>query len=595
MHSDVCGPFRTSSLGGARYFVTFIDDYSRKTWIYFLANKSQVLTKFQHLVNFLKNSTGKLIQTLRTDNGGEYTSSAFHDYCLTEGIAQEFAPPYTTQRNRVAERRNRSLLNITRCLLLDKALPGHLWGEAVKAAGDLLNLCSTKRHPDKIPEELFSGKKPSISHLKVFGSLAYVRTTNTSQSKLDPRSERCILLSFDWGAKAYKCYRPSMKKVFISRDILVDETSSSDLPISLDREDALLDTTHAPTRHEERMVFSDGDILPQPDTPQVSPFDAPASPPKIHSPSTILSPPDSYSEPSPIAPSNSSPTVAPDPPRCSERVRRFPRHLHDFAAHVQLQPSSTLSEDSTEFLTFQQAHLYPHWKSAMQAEIDSIHHNQTWSLVPFPPDKKAILSKWVYKLKPGTTGNPTCYKARLAARGFEQQDGVDFLETFAPVVRWETIRVLIAIAVHLNWPLHQLDVLTAFLNGILKEDVYMYQPPGFVNPGEEHLVCKLHKALYGLKQSPRAWYARLHAALLAWGLIQSISDPKLYFAHIGPDTIALLVYVDDILLTGSNSQLIAKLKTHLHQNFKTNDLGPINRYLGVQFDRTATGLHMHQR
>ena len=155
--------------------------------------------------------------------------------------------------------------------------------------------------------------------------------------------------------------------------------------------------------------------------------------------------------------------------------------------------------------------------------------------------------------------------------------------------------MLIAIAVHLNWPLHQLDVLTAFLNGILKEDVYMFQPTGFVIPGTEHLVCKLHKALYGLKQSPRAWYARLHAALLAWGLIQSLSDPNLYFAHEGTDTIALLVYVDDILLTGSNPKLIDRLKTYFQRSFKTNDLGPISRYLGVQFDRSDTGLHMHQR
>ena len=126
IHSNVCGPFCTNSLGGARYFVTFIDDFSRKTWIYFLTHKSQVLTKFQHLVNLLRNFTGQTIQTLRTDNGGEYTSSAFRDYCLQRGIAREFAPPYTPQRNGVAERRNRSLLDITRCLLLDKRLPGHL-------------------------------------------------------------------------------------------------------------------------------------------------------------------------------------------------------------------------------------------------------------------------------------------------------------------------------------------------------------------------------------------------------------------------------------------------------------------------------------
>ena len=185
-------------------------------------------------------------------------------------------------------------------------------------------------------------------------------------------------------------------------------------------------------------------------------------------------------------------------------------------------------------------------------------------------------------------------QGQVVARGFEQQDGIDYLETFAPVVRWETIKILIALDVHLNWPIHQLDVLTAFLNGLLKEDVYMYQPPGFIRACTEHLVCKLLNSLYGLRQSPRAWYARLHAALLAWHLTQSQADPNLYFAHVGKDTIALLVYVDDIIVTGSNPLLITQLKNHLHQIFKTNDLGPIQKYLGVQFDRDSTGLRMHQ-
>ena len=138
----------------------------------------------------------------------------------------------------------------------------------------------------------------------------------------------------------------------------------------------------------------------------------------------------------------------------------------------------------------------------MQEEINSIHSNQTWSLVPLPPNSKAITSRWVFKIKTGSNGEQVRYKARLVARGFEQTTGVNFQDTFAPVVRWETIRTLLAIAVHLNWPIHQLDVLTIFLNGILKEDVYMLQPPGFLQPGSEHLVCKLHKSLYGLKQSP---------------------------------------------------------------------------------------------
>jgi hypothetical protein len=378
------------------------------------------------------------------------------------------------------------------------------------------------------PNELFSGIKPSITHLRIFGSPAFSHIPKTSRSKLDPRSEQCILLSFDESAKAYRCYRPSTKKVFISRDILIDEDNSLNLHLSSTPTESY-DAVHtpAPTRLEESRVLL-GHQSP-PTTPEASneppssPIFVDPQPIQVSSPpsSTDLSVSTSNTEPPPI--SQSPP--ASDSLRRSERIRRFPRHLQDFAAHIEFQDFSP--EATTDHLTFKQAHTNPHWLAAMQTEIDSIYSNNTWTLVPLPTDKRAISSRWVYKIKPGANGNPTRYKARLVARGFEQQDGIDFLDTFAPVVRWETIRILIAIAVHLNWPIHQLDVLTAFLNGILREDVYMHQPPGFITPGAEHLVCKLHKSLYGLRQSPRAWYARLHAALLEWHLIQSKSDPNL--------------------------------------------------------------------
>ena len=245
-------------------------------------------------------------------------------------------------------------------------------------------------------------------------------------------------------------------------------------------------------------------------------------------------------------------------------------------------------------LTFKEAHTNPLWQKAMQEEMTSIHRNNTWTLVSLPSHKRAITCKWVFKIKTTNNGTPPRYKARLVARGFEQTHGIDCFDTFAPVVRWETIRILLAIATHLNWPIHQLDVLTAFLNGILAEEVYMHQPPGFIQKGAEHLVCRLHKSLYGLRQSPRAWYAKLHTALLAWKLLQSHADPNLYFVHIHNHTIALLVYVDDILITGSDIHLITQLKGHLQRTFKTNDLGSLHRYLGVQFDKVPTGLHMHQ-
>lgn len=599
VHSDVCRPFKVPSTGGARYFVTFVDDYSRKTWIYFISQKSQVLEKFRQFVNTVTISTGQPIITLRTDNGGEYISKAFQEFCISKGISRELTPPHTPQRNGVAERRNRSLLDITRCLLLDKSLPGHLWGEAVKAAGDILNLRSTKSHPDKTPNELFSGTKPSISHLRVFGSPVFTHIPKTSRTKLEPRSERCILLSFDEHTKAYRCFRPSTRKIFVSRDVVIEEDSlfkpvQSSVPVS----PTPLNTIFAPTRAEESRALSNSlplqaDPAPQPDplSPQIT-FPSPtislqSSPPPIN-PDTVSDTPIESPSPNPTPP----PTIT--LPRRSDRIRRFPQHLHDFAAHIELNPSDPSPELQSDNLTFQQVHDDPRWQAAMQEEMDSIHTNATWTLVELPADKNAISCRWVYKVKPGSHGQPSRYKARLVARGFEQKEGVDCLETFAPVVRWETIRILIAIAVHLNWPIHQLDVLTAFLNGILEEDVYMYQPLGFIRKGTEHLVCKLQKSLYGLRQSPRAWYARLHAALLAWQLIQSHSDPNLYFAHMGKDTIALLVYVDDILVTGSSLPLITKLKNHLHSTFRTNDLGPLQKYLGIQFDRDSNGLRMHQ-
>ena len=454
------------------------------------------------------NSTGQTILTLRTDNGGEYISKAFQEFCSSKGIARELTPPHTPQRNGVAERRNRSILDITRCLLLDKALPGHLWGEAVKAASDILNLRSTKRHPDKTPNGLFFGKKPSITHLRIFDSSAFAHIPKPSRTKLDPRSERCILLSFDEAARAYRCYRPSTRKFFVSKDIVIGEDSfSTPTQTPEPKPTPTPDNIPAPTRTEDSQALLGVQpqyLLPDPLVNPPSPSHVPIPLPDFQQ---VTSPTATVSDSTPPIPEQAaSPTSSPisinNPPWRSDRIRRFPRHLYDFAAHVELDPSDSALDMQSEHLTFQQVHTHPHWKAAMQEEIDSIHSNNTWTLVDLPPNKKAISSRWVYKVKTSRNGSLPRYKARLVARGFEQKDGIDFLDTFAPLVRWETIRILVAIAIHLNWPIHQLDVLIAFLNGILKEDVYMHQPLGFIQRGDEHLVCKLHKSFYWPSTKP---------------------------------------------------------------------------------------------
>ena len=302
--------------------------------------------------------------------------------------------------------------------------------------------------------------------------------------------------------------------MFVSRDIFIDE----DTPPRANHNSTSMEVPpdnnlSTPTYTEEHRTFLEHQS-------SSSPLDHPQEPSPHHTPQPTAPPSPTLSEPvqsEPAQDSVSSSTLPPpqifDTLRRSDRIRRFPHHLQDFVAHIELDDHST--EVNTDHLIFQQVHLLPHWQKAMRTEFESIRSNNTWTLVPLPPGKRAISSRWVYKIKPSVNGSPTRYKARLVARGFEQQDGIDFLDTFAPVVRWEPIRILIAVAIHLNWPIHQLDVLTAFLNGILQEEVYMRQPLGFVTPGTDHLVCKLHKSLYGLRQSPRAWYARLHIALLA--------------------------------------------------------------------------------
>ena len=216
--------------------------------------------------------------------------------------------------------------------------------------------------------------------------------------------------------------------------------------------------------------------------------------------------------------------------------------------------------------------------------MDSIWKNNTWELTPLPSGKHAIICKWVYKLKPGLNDTPPTKKARLVASGFEQCLGIDYTDMFVPVIKWATLRTAIALAAAKRWNIHHMDVWTAFLHGLLREQVFMTQPPGFRANGHEQFVCRLNRSLYGLKQSPYAWYNRIDAALRRIGLRCSTSDPNMYYMHQDGETLILMLYVDDLFITGSNDKLIAWLKRFLHTEFDMTDLGKVQRYLGILFE-----------
>jgi histone deacetylase 1/2 len=230
----------------------------------------------------------------------------------------------------------------------------------------------------------------------------------------------------------------------------------------------------------------------------------------------------------------------------------------------------------------------PKWTQAMQAEYKALMDNKTWSLVPRSPHRKAIGCKWIFRVKENPDGSVNKYKARLVAKGFSQTVGFDFTETFSPVIKPVTIRVILTLAVTYKWQVQQIDINNAFLNGELQEEVYMSQPPGFVN-SDNTLVCKLHKSLYGLKQAPRAWYDRLTTALLHLGFVKSKCDPSLMVHNQHGTCTYVLIYVDDILITGSAPQLINDVITKLNLQFALKRLGQVDYFLGLEVHHLPSG------
>lgn len=232
IHSDICGAPSLASYSGYSYFITFIDDYSRKCWVFFLRHKSEALAKFKIFQALVETITGTRIQQLRTDRGGEYISSDFDTYCETHGIHRQLTQAYTPHQNGVAERKNRTLCERMRSMMLQSNAPSGLWAEALNTANYITNRVPTRANFHTTPHEVFSGQRPDLSHLKIFGCLAHVRVNTPGLTKLDSRSIPCIFVRYDINSKAYRCFCPSTHKMHISKDVRFDETSYPFLSLS---------------------------------------------------------------------------------------------------------------------------------------------------------------------------------------------------------------------------------------------------------------------------------------------------------------------------------------------------------------------------
>lgn len=479
------------------------------------------------------------IKVLRTDRGGEFLSHKFNTFCEENGIRRDLTTPYTPEQNGVAERKNRTVVEMARSLLKAKRLPNDFWAEAVTTAVYLLNISPTRAVLHWTPYEAWKGIKPWVSHLKIFGCIVYTLLPSQERHKLDEKSLKCIFIGYCAQSKAYRLYNPVGGKVIISRDVIFDEAGEWKWEVNNgSAQIQLLAENTGPTCEvQERSTTS----------PHSTPTSSPSSTSEESSEQT--------------------------PPRKFRSLAEIYECTFDFFA-----------SDPT---TFKEAIKNEEWNKAMKEEMMAIEKNKTWELGDLPDGKSAIGLKWIFKTKFHADGSIQKYKARLVAKGYLQLEGIDFTET---------VRITLNLAAQFKWNVYQFDVKSAFLNGDLKEEVYVTQPEGFIVNGKEEKVYKLKKALYGLKQAPRAWYTKIDSFFRENGFVRSENEPTFYLKRNGNhDFLLVCNYIDDIIYTGSSNSLLREFKSCMMRKFEMTELGKLHYFLGMEVKQGADGIFISQK
>ncbi|KAH9682681.1 hypothetical protein KPL71_027445 [Citrus sinensis] len=430
IHSDLWGPSQTVSLGGAKYFLSFIDDYSRMVWVYVLKGKDEVFDRFKQWKALVETQSGRKIKRLRTDNGLEFCNKQFDDFCKLNGIARHKTVSYTPQQNGLAERMNRTLMDKVRCLLIHSKLPQTLWAETLMTACYLVNRSLSSALNFKTPVEMWSGRAANYSNLKIFGCPAYA---HVKQGKLEPRALKCVFLGYPEGFKGHQ-KDPAKPKGGL-------DSQGQHLKVEFKGKSAM--DYHDEAEDMEREDAED------------------------------------------ISEASGTHTDIQDYQLARDRQKRVIKTPKRFAYADLIAYALTAAHelDNDEPKTYREAVSgkdADKWIKAMKDEMESLHKNNTWKLVKRPENKRVVGCKWVYKVKQGIPGVESMrYKVRLVAKGYTQREGIDFTEVYSPVVRHTSIRMILALVAVYSMHLEQMDVKTAFLHGELEEQIVMSQPEGF--------------------------------------------------------------------------------------------------------------------
>lgn len=576
IHSDLCGPMSISSFSGAKYLVTFIDDYTRMTFGYFIKSKDEVFSAFKTFKSLVENQTDLKIKMLRTDNGREYINKNFQMFLQQCGIKHQTTVPYSPQQNGVAERANRTIMEAGRCMLQDAGLDRRFWAEALNTAIFIKNKSPSKAVRGTTPEEKWYGTKVNLSNLRVFGCIAYAMIPNEKRKKLDKKSKMYIFVGYCSESKGYRLIDPDdPSKCIKSRDVQFLEDKMYKVfkgnqgncmsDCQLDFTSSENDTANNIENNNSLQINNTVVELSDSSTSDSSCIDDPND-------------------------------VTWNPNMTTEETSSDDEEFTE-AVNTAVTMTAPCRDDEPQ--TIKEALSGPektYWEEAIAEEYESFEKNRAWTLTQLPKGKKAVKCKWVFKKKMGLEGQLLRYKVRLVAKGYTQEYGIDYNETYSPVVRYSTIRTLLALAVHLDMCVDHMDVKTAFLNGELQETVYMEQPEGYKIKGKENHVFKLNKAIYGLKQASKAWYYKIDNVLTELQFKKSLCEPCVYIkSDVAGNLIILALYVDDILLFSKDTSSKKLLKEELMRIFEMKDLGRATHILGMRLRQDHSKFVLDQK
>ncbi|GAU36127.1 hypothetical protein TSUD_292870 [Trifolium subterraneum] len=429
LHMDLMGPMQVLSLGGKRYAYVVVDDFSRYTWINFIKEKSDTFDVSKDLRVQLQREKNEVILRIRSDHGKEFQNSRFSEFCASEGIKHEFSSPITPQQNGVVERKNRTLQESARAMLHAKKLSYSFWAEAMNTACYIHNRVTLRSGTTSTLYELWKNRKPTVKYFHVFGSKCYILTDREQRRKLDPKSDEGIFLGYSTNSRSNRVYNSRTKVMMESINVVIDDSAEG-------RSTDVADDAIASNKQ------SDESDLVKEDENNID---------------TSIN-------------TNSTSDLSKKGPSISVQKN----HTQEFIIGDPSQGIATRSKNDVvsnacfvskiEPRNVKEALADEYWINAMQEELGQFKRNEVWDLVPRPENVNVIGTKWVYKNKSDENGNITRNKARLVAQGYAQIEGVDFDETFAPVARLESIRLLLGVACILKFKLFQMDVKCNILN-----------------------------------------------------------------------------------------------------------------------------------